>query len=87
MDIVNNIIEEAKFHLNELREKTYKQIARIFHPDNKETGSEKSFQFIQEIKEYFWDYTGKPRKEIKKWSWDMEKDIAQNGWDSMWRKK
>lgn len=60
------------------REKTYKQVARELHPDS-ETGDTKSFQFLQEVKEYFWDYKGNPRNGIFHVKWSREK-MLEEGW-------
>ncbi len=63
--------------LEVIREKTYKQVAKMCHPDN--GGSNKMFQVLQEMKEFFWDYKGEPRKEIKKLLWEVEKKMATTG--------
>ena len=67
-----------KSNIGSWREKTYKQVARELHPDS-ETGDTKSFQFLQDVKEYFWDYKGEPRKEIKFWEWRHEKEYKEGG--------
>lgn len=70
------------------REKTYKQVAKELHPDS-ETGDIKSFQFLQEVKEYFWDYKGNPRNKIGKGNWEIEKEINKEGYShyDKYRKK
>ena len=54
---------EPKQDLN-LREVTYKEACKFYHPDNKSSGSINMFKFIQEVKEYLWEWTGEPVKEI-----------------------
>ena len=58
---------------------TYKEACRMFHPDNKETGDEGVFKFIQDVKTAFWDYKGNPRKKIEHEDWDIEKKIDEQG--------
>lgn len=69
---LKSITNEVGLKLSDLREKTYKQIAKFAHPDSS-TGDNKSFQVLQEIKEFMWDYLGNPRKEVKKFTWELEK--------------
>ncbi|MGL6024154.1 MAG: hypothetical protein ACRC0F_06020, partial [Cetobacterium sp.] len=57
------------------RTKSYKQVARELHPDS-DTGDTESFQFLQEVKEFLWDYSGQPRKVIDKVKWSLEKEFA-----------
>lgn len=73
---VENVVETVKVTLTDLRTKTYKQIARILHPDS--NGSESEFKVLQDIKESLWDYQGKPRKDIKNISWESEKNYHNN---------
>ncbi|MGL6023954.1 MAG: hypothetical protein ACRC0F_05005, partial [Cetobacterium sp.] len=44
-----------------------------------ERGDTESFQFLQEIKEFLWDYNGQPRKMINKIKWSRERMLV-NGW-------
>lgn len=68
----------SKCNVGEWRTKSYKQVAKEVHPDS-ETGDTKSFQFLQEVKEYLWDFEGNPRKEFVKVKWSREKRIRE-GW-------
>lgn len=61
------------------RKRTYKQVAKELHPDS-DTGGNEDFQFLQEIKEFLWDYKGQPRKKIIQHYWSIERDTA-NGVD------
>lgn len=74
--IMLNFTEVSSIKLSDIRGKSYKQIAKVCHPDSP-TGDVQSFQTLQEIKELFWGYDGKPRKEIKKICWEHEQKIAQ----------
>ncbi|MGL4998395.1 MAG: hypothetical protein ACRC5T_05445, partial [Cetobacterium sp.] len=71
VEVINNVC----LKLDVLRKESYKRVCGIFHPDNRDTGSEESFKFIQEVKEAFWDYKGKPRKKVDPTNWEMEKRI------------
>ncbi|MGL5646948.1 MAG: hypothetical protein ACRDDY_03775 [Clostridium sp.] len=73
------VVMEKSITIADMREKTYKQVAKILHPDS-EFGDEKSFKVLQEIKEFFWDYKGNPREKVKQHYWSIEKDTA-NGVD------
>ncbi|MGL5984168.1 MAG: hypothetical protein ACRCZ1_02735, partial [Cetobacterium sp.] len=44
-----------------------------------DTGDTESFQFLQEVKEFLWDYSGQPRKVIAKIKWNREKMLV-DGW-------
>lgn len=66
--------ENKDTNLLELRKMTYKESCRHYHPDNKETGDNGVFQFIQEIKYAFWDCDGKPKKQIEYWDWDRQRE-------------
>src|SRR5574344_1853782 len=55
-DVDNNI---------DLREVTYKQACKHYHPDNTDTGNATMFKFIQEIKFHLWEWDGSPVKEIR----------------------
>lgn len=68
----------SKCNVGEWRIKSYKQVAKEVHPDS-ENGDTKSFQFLQEIKEFLWDYKGEPRKTIEKKRWEVEK-LLDTGW-------
>lgn len=59
---------EEKQDLN-LREVTYKEACKYYHPDNLDTGSSNIFKFIQDIKEYIWEWDGKPVEDIYKRNW------------------
>lgn len=39
---------------------TYKSVCKFYHPDNLETGNDTMFKFVQQLREYLWDYKGKP---------------------------
>lgn len=69
-----------KADINILRQENYKTCCKIFHPDNKDTGDENVFKFIQEIKYYFWDCDGNPREDISYFKWSKEK-IAKEKWE------
>jgi hypothetical protein len=60
------------------RNSNYKQIAKELHPDS-DTGCTEAFQFLQEVKEFLWDYKGVPKTEIKYWSWKEEREYRENG--------
>jgi hypothetical protein len=79
LSIINELIVETVrdvgVNLSDVRNKTYKQVAKACHPDSS-TGDTESFKVLQEIKEFFWDYKGEPRKEICRVSWASEKEIA-----------
>lgn len=81
IDIKKETKEDKDVDIMCLRSKTYKECCRLFHPDNKETGSENIFKFIQEIKFAFWDCDGKPRNEIECYNWDDERYSKK---DPMW---
>lgn len=51
--------EEKKegFRLSYLKTRSYKQVAKMLHPDNKDVGNEEDFKFLQEIKSKFWRET------------------------------
>lgn len=83
-EIINILLENMKsltnevcLKLNDLRNKTYKQISKIVHPDT-QTGDTESFQILQEIKEFFWDYLGNPRKILMQIDWSAEKRVEGN---------
>ncbi|MGL4425285.1 MAG: hypothetical protein ACRCZ0_03030 [Cetobacterium sp.] len=81
MGIIHSIVEVVEktiVKLDILRKESYKRVCKVFHPDTTETGSEESFKFIQDIKEYFWDYKGQPRDSIDKWEWLDEKDYYES---------
>lgn len=79
---LKSITNEVVLKLSDLREKTYKQIAKIVHPDSS-TGDNKSFQVLQEVKEFLWDYLGNPREEIYKGKWSLEKEVCSEGYDPL----
>jgi hypothetical protein len=87
LEIVSNKAStKTKSTVGEWRNSSYKQVTRELHPDS-DTGTTEAFQFLQEIKEYLWDYKGEPRKEIKKSDWKREKMLA-DGWSyNMWTEK
>lgn len=60
--------------INILRQENYKTCCRIFHPDNRETGNENIFKFIQDIKYAFWDCDGVPKERISYYDWSKQKD-------------
>lgn len=68
IDTCKEVIEPINF-----RESSYKQVCKFYHPDNVDTGSEQMFKFIQEIREFLWDYKGKPKKKIYEGDWDFER--------------
>lgn len=79
LESINTEVNEDKdIDLLQLRKLTYKQSCRLFHPDNKETGNNGVFQFIQDIKYAFWDYKGNPRKDVKEFDWIKEKEINED---------
>lgn len=62
----------------DIRNSTYKQVCKFYHTDNQDTGNEIMFQFIQEIKEYLWEWNGSPVSEISnKLCWDNDKESAR----------
>lgn len=72
--MVMSIKEEVKkVDINILRQENYKTCCKIFHPDNKETGDENVFKFIQEVKYAFWDCDGVTKKEIEYYDWDTQR--------------
>lgn len=72
--MVMSIKEEVKnVDINILRQENYKTCCKIFHPDNKETGDENVFKFIQEVKYAFWDCDGSVKKEIEYYDWDTQR--------------
>ncbi|MGL5960777.1 MAG: hypothetical protein ACRCZ0_02335 [Cetobacterium sp.] len=81
MSIIHTIVEvveRAIVKLDILRKESYKRVCKVFHPDTTETGSEESFKFIQDIKEYFWDYKGQPRESIVRLDWAKEKKFKES---------
>ncbi|MGL5646925.1 MAG: hypothetical protein ACRDDY_03660 [Clostridium sp.] len=46
--------KKEEFRLSYLKTKSYKQVAKMLHPDNKDVGNEEDFKFLQEIKSKFW---------------------------------
>ncbi|MGL5985103.1 MAG: hypothetical protein ACRCZ1_07625 [Cetobacterium sp.] len=74
--VISEFTENTGLKLSDIRENTYKQVAKAVHPDSS-TGDVKSFQVLQEIKEFFWSFDGQPRKEVKKVSWEHEQKVAQ----------
>ncbi|MGL4999927.1 MAG: hypothetical protein ACRC5T_13270 [Cetobacterium sp.] len=74
--VISEFTEDTGLKLSDIRENTYKQVAKVVHPDSS-TGDVKSFQVLQEIKEFFWSFDGQPRKEVKKVSWEHEQKVAQ----------
>ncbi len=80
LESLKSTTDEVVLKLADLREKTYKQVAKILHPDSS-TGDNKSFQVLQEIKLFFWDCYGHPRKEIREGHWDTEKQMREGTYD------
>lgn len=73
--MVMSIEETTKnVDINILRQENYKTCCRIFHPDNKETGDDNVFKFIQDVKFAFWDCDGVPKKEIEYYDWDIQRE-------------
>lgn len=70
-------VNTNKVDINILRQENYKTCCKIFHPDNKDTGDENVFKFIQEIKYYFWDCEGNSREDISYFKWSNEEKIAK----------
>lgn len=60
----SNRKEERNTDLLGLRKMTYKEACRKFHPDNICTGDVGVFKFIQNYKYRFWEWNGKPTKNI-----------------------
>ena len=56
-----------------LREVSYRDACKFYHPDNQQTGSNVIFQFLQNAKYSLWDYQGSPRREICDYEWKKEK--------------
>ncbi len=56
LNIVMSIEEynDNKVDINIIRQENYKTCCKIFHPDNKDTGNENVFKFIQDVKFAFW---------------------------------
>ena len=73
------IVENKNIELLDIRNMTYKQACRLYHPDNKSTGNEGIFKFIQDVKMAFWDYKGNPREQIEEYSWERERKIIEDG--------
>jgi len=73
--LVNKIEEKEQVReVIDLRNNTYKQVCKFYHPDNLETGNSNMFRFVQEIKELLWDYNGVPKKDIDRYgSWESDK--------------
>lgn len=71
-------VAQKEVDLLSLRKMSYRQACGKYHPDNKESGDEGIFKFIQEVKMAFWDYEGKPRKEIRARDWAKEKHSKEN---------
>lgn len=65
---------EENVDINILRHENYKTCCRIFHPDNKETGNENVFKFIQDVKFAFWDCDGNIKERISYYDWSKQKD-------------
>ncbi|MGL5961239.1 MAG: hypothetical protein ACRCZ0_04745, partial [Cetobacterium sp.] len=74
VEVINNVC----LKLDVLRKESYKRVCGIFHPDNRDTGSEESFKFIQEVKEFLWNCDGVPKDKVKFVSWKAEKDMRNN---------
>ncbi|MGL5961677.1 MAG: hypothetical protein ACRCZ0_06970 [Cetobacterium sp.] len=73
--LLGQLSVSPKPNVGQWRTKSYKQVARELHPDS-DTGDTESFQFLQEVKEFLWDYSGQPRKIIDKVTWSLEKEFA-----------
>lgn len=85
-ELIVETVKEVGMKLLDIRSKTYKQVARICHPDS-DTGDTESFKVLQGIKEFFWDYKGEPRKKVEKGDWKKEKMVAE-GWSyNIWTEK
>lgn len=56
--------ENKNTDLLELRRISYKDACKKYHPDNKITGDEGVFKFIQNYKYRFWKWDGTPTKDI-----------------------
>lgn len=53
---------------------TYKSVCKFYHPDNLETGNDTMFKFVQQLREYLWDYKGVPNTKIEcKGKWDAQR--------------
>ena len=73
----NNVAKNTE--LLEIRNISYKKACAKYHPDNKVTGDEGIFKFLQDVKMAFWDYKGIPRKEISYFKWEDEREIDEKG--------
>lgn len=81
--MVMSIKEEVKnVDINILRQENYKTCCKIFHPDNKETGDENIFKFIQEVKYAFWDCDGVIKDRISHYDWIKQKE-SRKKWNSV----
>lgn len=84
LNIVMSIEEynDNKVDINIIRQENYKTCCKIFHPDNKDTGNENVFKFIQDVKFAFWDCDGVVKKHISYYDWSIQKESrekAKNG--------
>lgn len=77
LDEMQEISSNKEIDIQILREKDYKTCCRIFHPDNKDTGNENIFKFIQNIKMAFWDCDGKPKNMIEYYDWKQQKEARE----------
>lgn len=53
---------------------SYKSVCKFYHPDNIETGNDTMFKFVQQLREYLWDYKGYPNTKVEcKGVWDSQR--------------
>lgn len=82
-----NIVEKKELTFKEVRTLTYKQVAKICHPDS-DRGDNETFQMIQGMKTTLWiGGSEKPREEISGNDWEYEKFIYNGGTLNEWMRK
>jgi hypothetical protein len=77
-ELIRKEFEVKEPTLGDARVMTYKQFAKLVHPDFT-GGKDDSFKALQEVKEFLWDYKGVPRPKVKQYYWSVEKEIENGG--------